>query len=95
MFNACVSFAQNWRLMQFYPCRRICHCNLPPYIMGTIYILLSFYLGPVVGKFCMELAIKKAKEAGIGWVVACGKIKEHLFSLTSQLKHIDLLIISG
>ncbi|XP_054166083.1 uncharacterized oxidoreductase YjmC-like [Oppia nitens] len=29
-------------------------------------------LGPVVGKFCMELAIKKAKEAGIGWVVAKG-----------------------
>ncbi|XP_077986703.1 putative oxidoreductase YjmC [Glandiceps talaboti] len=29
-------------------------------------------LGPVIGKFCMELAIKKAKEAGIGWVVAHG-----------------------
>ncbi|ESO82499.1 hypothetical protein LOTGIDRAFT_223255 [Lottia gigantea] len=27
-------------------------------------------LGPVVGKFCIDLAIKKAKEAGIGWV-AC------------------------
>ncbi|TWW75794.1 hypothetical protein D4764_13G0004560 [Takifugu flavidus] len=29
-------------------------------------------LGPVVGNFCMDLAIKKAKEAGIGWVVARG-----------------------
>uniref|UniRef100_G3NH26 Malate dehydrogenase n=1 Tax=Gasterosteus aculeatus aculeatus TaxID=481459 RepID=G3NH26_GASAC len=29
-------------------------------------------LGPVVGNFCMNLAIKKAKEAGIGWVVAHG-----------------------
>ncbi|XP_062277392.1 uncharacterized oxidoreductase YjmC-like, partial [Scomber scombrus] len=29
-------------------------------------------LGPVVGNFCMKLAIKKAKEAGIGWVVAHG-----------------------
>ncbi|CAG2167507.1 unnamed protein product [Oppiella nova] len=29
-------------------------------------------LGPVVGKFCMNLAIKKAKESGIGWVVAKG-----------------------
>ncbi|XP_072290681.1 uncharacterized oxidoreductase YjmC-like [Eucyclogobius newberryi] len=29
-------------------------------------------LGPVVGNFCMELALKKAKEAGIGWVVARG-----------------------
>ncbi|XP_050418339.1 uncharacterized oxidoreductase YjmC [Patella vulgata] len=26
--------------------------------------------GPVVGKFCMELAIQKAKETGIGWVTA-------------------------
>lgn len=29
-------------------------------------------LGPVVGNFCMDMAIKKAKEVGIGWVVACG-----------------------
>merc|ERR1739838_511977 len=29
-------------------------------------------LGPVVGNFCMELAIRKAKEVGIGWVVAHG-----------------------
>ncbi|XP_025831139.1 uncharacterized protein LOC108734417 isoform X2 [Agrilus planipennis] len=25
-------------------------------------------LGPVVGNFCMDIAIKKAKEVGIGWV---------------------------
>uniref|UniRef100_A0A8C4Q6Z6 Malate dehydrogenase n=1 Tax=Eptatretus burgeri TaxID=7764 RepID=A0A8C4Q6Z6_EPTBU len=29
-------------------------------------------LGPVVGNFCMDLAIQKAREAGIGWVVAKG-----------------------
>lgn len=29
-------------------------------------------LGPVVGNFCMDLAIKKAKEVGVGWVVAHG-----------------------
>lgn len=29
-------------------------------------------LGPVVGNFCMDLAIRKAREAGIGWVVAKG-----------------------
>ncbi|KAJ8417015.1 hypothetical protein AAFF_G00282420 [Aldrovandia affinis] len=29
-------------------------------------------LGPVVGNFCMDLAIKKAREAGIGWVVTHG-----------------------
>ncbi|XP_069681972.1 uncharacterized oxidoreductase YjmC-like [Periplaneta americana] len=27
-------------------------------------------LGPVVGNFCMDLAIKKAKNVGVGWVVA-------------------------
>lgn len=27
-------------------------------------------LGAVVGNFCMDLAIKKAKEVGVGWVVA-------------------------
>lgn len=29
-------------------------------------------LGPVVGNFCMDLAIKKAREVGVGWVVAHG-----------------------
>ncbi|KAM4573674.1 putative oxidoreductase YjmC [Odontesthes bonariensis] len=29
-------------------------------------------LGPVVGNFCMNLAIAKAREVGIGWVVAHG-----------------------
>ncbi|XP_068168219.1 uncharacterized oxidoreductase YjmC-like isoform X1 [Antennarius striatus] len=29
-------------------------------------------LGPVVGNFCMNLAIKKARDVGIGWVVAHG-----------------------
>lgn len=29
-------------------------------------------LGPVVGNFCMNLALKKAREVGIGWVVAHG-----------------------
>jgi LDH2 family malate/lactate/ureidoglycolate dehydrogenase len=27
-------------------------------------------LGPVVGNFCMQLAIRKAKAVGVGWVVA-------------------------
>ena len=29
-------------------------------------------LGPVVGRFCMELAITKAHQVGVGWVVAKG-----------------------
>lgn len=31
-------------------------------------------LGPVVGRFSMELAISKAKETGVGWVVAKGEL---------------------
>lgn len=31
-------------------------------------------LGPVVGDFCMNIAITKAKQSGVGWVVAKGKI---------------------
>jgi LDH2 family malate/lactate/ureidoglycolate dehydrogenase len=34
-------------------------------------------LGPVVGNFCMELAIKKAKSVGVGWVVAKRTLVEH------------------
>jgi len=33
-------------------------------------------LGPVVGNFCMALALKKAKEAGVGWVVAHGEAQD-------------------
>lgn len=29
-------------------------------------------LGATVGNFCMDLAIKKAKESGVGWVAAKG-----------------------
>ena len=29
-------------------------------------------LGPVVGNFCSDLAVKKAKETGVGWVVTKG-----------------------
>lgn len=36
-------------------------------------IFLAFPTGPVVGKFCIDLAIKKAKQTGVGWVCATGK----------------------
>lgn len=39
-------------------------------------------LGPVVGNFCMNLAIRKAKEVGIGWVVAHGQC--HLSSVLKR-----------
>lgn len=46
-------------------------------------------LGPVVGNFCMELAIKKAKECGVGWVVAKGSNHYGIASWYSMqaLKH--------
>ncbi len=34
-------------------------------------LLLLLYL-QVAGKFCMELAIKKAKEVGVAWVTCTG-----------------------
>ncbi|XP_038054703.1 uncharacterized oxidoreductase YjmC-like isoform X2 [Patiria miniata] len=39
---------------------------------GTAWVDGKNVLGPVVGRFCTDLAIKKAKEAGIGMVVAKG-----------------------
>jgi LDH2 family malate/lactate/ureidoglycolate dehydrogenase len=39
---------------------------------ATVYVDGNNLLGPVVGKFCMNLAIRKAKESGIGWVVTKG-----------------------
>lgn len=39
---------------------------------GTALVDGCNVLGPVVGKFCIDLAIKKAKEIGIGWVCATG-----------------------
>ncbi|XP_064624718.1 uncharacterized oxidoreductase YjmC-like [Lineus longissimus] len=51
-------------------------CNLEPVVLkqtaATAYVDGQNLLGPVVGNFCMDIAIKKAREAGIGWVVAKG-----------------------
>ncbi|XP_046890192.1 uncharacterized oxidoreductase YjmC-like isoform X2 [Hypomesus transpacificus] len=40
--------------------------------VATALVNGSNLLGPVVGNFCMDLAIKKALNVGIGWVVAHG-----------------------
>lgn len=39
---------------------------------ATAYVDGKNCLGPVVGNFCMDLAIRKARSAGVGWVVAKG-----------------------
>lgn len=50
-------------------------------------------LGPVVGNFCMNLAIQKAKEAGIGWVVAHGEARFFpVISLNKTIKCIAVAI---
>lgn len=40
--------------------------------VATALVDANNVLGPVAGKFCTDLAIKKAKEAGIGWVSCRG-----------------------
>jgi len=40
--------------------------------VATAHVDGNNLLGPVVGNFCMELAIQKAKDAGVGWVAAKG-----------------------
>jgi len=46
---------------------------------ATAYVNGKNVLGPVVGNFCMQTAIKKAREAGVGWVVANGEIVSIFF----------------
>lgn len=41
---------------------------------GTAWVDGRNLLGPVVGNFCIDLAVKKAKEAGVGWVSAKGAV---------------------
>lgn len=35
-------------------------------------LIQTLFLGPVVGHFAMDLAIRKAKETGVGWIAAKG-----------------------
>lgn len=56
--------------------QNVCKGDGEPIILkekaGTAWVDGNNLLGPVVGNFCMDLAIEKAKNAGIGWVVAKG-----------------------
>jgi hypothetical protein len=44
--------------------------------------IYTYILGPYVARFCMDLAIQKAKTAGIGFVSCRGKYYNGCFSLT-------------
>ena len=54
----------------------ICKANNDPKVVkdgpATAWVDGCNGLGVVVGTFCMQLAITKAKETGVGWVVAKG-----------------------
>uniref|UniRef100_A0A0N5AEU5 Malate dehydrogenase n=1 Tax=Syphacia muris TaxID=451379 RepID=A0A0N5AEU5_9BILA len=54
--------------------KRVCKGNGEPTIvserLATGLVNGNDLLGPVVGNFCTDLAVKKAKQCGIGWVVA-------------------------
>lgn len=67
--------------------QKICEGGATPTIekesVSTALVNGNNGLGPVVGDFCMELAVKKAKETGIGWVCARGK-KERKFKEEKQ-----------
>ncbi|XP_070564184.1 uncharacterized oxidoreductase YjmC-like [Ptychodera flava] len=41
-------------------------------LAATAHVNGNNLLGPVVGNFCMDLAIQKARDVGVGWVVAKG-----------------------
>lgn len=56
--------------------KKVCEGGATPTILkessSTALVDGNNGLGPVVGNFCMDLAIKKAKSEGIGWVCAKG-----------------------
>lgn len=55
----------------------ICNGNAVPTVVkdkfSTALVNGQNSLGPVVGNFCMKLAIEKAKQYGVGWVTANSK----------------------
>jgi LDH2 family malate/lactate/ureidoglycolate dehydrogenase len=60
---------------------KITDANAKPVVLkespATAWVDGNNGLGPVVGNFCMQLAIEKAKSVGVGWVVAKGTLVDH------------------
>ncbi|XP_069681976.1 uncharacterized oxidoreductase YjmC-like isoform X1 [Periplaneta americana] len=54
--------------------KKLCDPDAKPFILketpSTAWVDGKGGFGPVVGNFCMELAIQKAKNVGVGWVAA-------------------------
>lgn len=57
--------------------KKVCSTDGEPVVLkeraGTAWVDGKNLLGPVVGNFCIDLAVEKAKVAGVGWVVAKGR----------------------
>lgn len=45
-------------------------------------------LGAVIGNFCMDLAIQKAKNVGVGWVCAKGNLKSFNLMFVSKISNL-------
>lgn len=68
---------------------QICDANAVPTIVNdkfsTALVNGRNSLGPVVGNFCMNLAIEKAKKYGVGWVTANSMLVTIFFCLDGSL----------
>jgi LDH2 family malate/lactate/ureidoglycolate dehydrogenase len=76
---------------------KICDGNAIPTIekekFSTALVNGQNSLGPVVGNFCMNLAIEKAKKHGVGWVTANSMFIFLVFLLLTYFKHLKFLLI--
>lgn len=75
-----ISLKTHTKLLEFYindVKRGLVDGNAHPEILkespATAWVDGKRGLGAIVGNFCMDLAIKKAKAVGVGWVVAKGR----------------------
>ena len=70
--------------------------NVEPVILretaATAHVDGNNVLGPVTGNFCMNIAMQKAKEAGVGWVVAKGLLHQ---LLTSYIYILTITIVNN
>lgn len=76
---------------------KICDGNAVPTILqdkySTALVNGQNSLGPVVGNFCMKLAIEKAKKYGVGWITANSQYIEMCTCSLFKLYRIVFLFI--
>lgn len=71
--------------------KKVCNGDGAPIILqerdASAWIDGNNLLGPVVGNYCIDIAVKKAKKAGVGFVVAKGYFS---FSQFFSIKHLSI-----